>query len=72
MCAAVYQAVLVADTQLYKRLCLTVSPSVMMELESVNRSPKGKMWSAIPFALLCMVENLNERQGSGPKGDKVL
>ena len=37
-----------------------------------NRSPKGNMWSAIPIALLCMVVNWNERQGSGPKGDKVL
>ena len=40
--------------------------------EKVNRSPKGNMWSAIPVALLCMVVNRNERQGSGPKGDKVL
>ena len=38
-----------------------------------NRSPKGNMWSAIPVALLCMIVNWNERkQGSGPKGDKVL
>ena len=37
-----------------------------------NRSPKGKMWSAIPVGLLCMVVNWNERQGSGPEGDKVL
>ena len=37
-----------------------------------NRSPKGNMWSAIPVALLCMVVNQNERQGSGPEGDKVL
>ena len=27
------------------------------------------MWSAIPVALLCMVVNRNERQGSGPEGD---
>ena len=38
----------------------------------VNRSPKGNMWSAIPVALLCMVVNWNERQGSGHKGDEVL
>ena len=37
-----------------------------------NRSPKGNMWSATPVALLCMVVNQNKRQGSGPKGDKVL
>ena len=38
-----------------------------------NRSPKGIIWSAIPVALLCMIVNLSERkQGSGPKGDKVL
>ena len=38
-----------------------------------NRSPKGNMWSAIPVALLCMIVNWSERkQGSGPKGDKVL
>ena len=37
-----------------------------------NRSLKGTMWSAIPVALLCMVVNRNERQGSGPKGDEVL
>ena len=35
-----------------------------------NRSPKGNMWSAIPVALLCMVVNWNERQGSAPKGTK--
>ena len=39
----------------------------------LNRSPKGNMWSGIPVALLCMILNLSERkQGSGPKGDKVL
>ena len=37
-----------------------------------NRSPKGNTWSAIPVALLCMVVNRNERQGSGPEGDEVL
>ena len=37
-----------------------------------NRSPKGNTWSAIPVALLCMVVNQNERQGSGPEGDEVL
>ena len=38
-----------------------------------NRALEGNMWSAIPIALLCMVVNWNERkQGSGPKGDKVL
>ena len=31
------------------------------------------MWSAIPVALLCMVVNLSEgKQGSGPKGNKVV
>ena len=37
-----------------------------------NRSPKGNTWSAIPVALLCLVVNWNERQGSGPEGDEVL
>ena len=38
-----------------------------------NRSPKGNMWSAIPFALLCMIVTLSEmKQGSGPEGDEVL
>ena len=38
-----------------------------------NQSPKGNMWSAIPFALLCMIVYLSERkQGSGPEGDEVL
>ena len=38
-----------------------------------NQSPKGNMWSAIPFALLCMIVTLSERkQGSGPEGDEVL
>ena len=41
-----------------------------------NKSPKGKMWSAIPVAyvaLLGIIVNWSERkQGSGPKGDKVL
>ena len=41
--------------------------------ETGNRSPKGHMWSAIPIALLCMNMNWSERkQGSGPKGHKVL
>ena len=34
--------------------------------------PEGITWSAIPVALLCMVVNWNERQGSGPKEDEVL
>ena len=35
----------------------------------LNQSPKGNMWSAIPFALLCMIVNLSKRkQGSGPGG----
>ena len=38
----------------------------------INRSPKGNMWSAIPVALLCMVVNQNEGQGSGLKGAKAL
>ena len=29
-----------------------------------NRSPEGNTWSAVPVALLCMIVNLNERQGS--------
>ena len=38
-----------------------------------EKEPKGNMWSAIPFALLCMIVNLSERkQGSGPEGDEVL
>ena len=38
-----------------------------------NRSPKGNMWSAIPFALLCRIVIWSERkQGSGPEGDEVL
>ena len=40
--------------------------------EVLNRSPKGNTWSAIPVALLCMIVNRNERQGSGPDGDEVL
>ena len=40
---------------------------------SLNRSPKGNMWSAIPVALLCMILNWSKRkQGSGPEGDEVL
>ena len=40
---------------------------------SVNQSPKGNMWSAIPVALLCMIVYLSEgKQGSGPEGDEVL
>ena len=40
-----------------------------------NQSPKGKMWSAIPDALLCMIVKLGEGKheaGSGPNGDEVL
>ena len=37
-----------------------------------SQSPKGNMWSVIPVALLCMIVDWNERQGSGPKGDEVL
>ena len=38
-----------------------------------NQSPKGNMRSAIPVALLYIIINLREgKQGSGPKGDKVL
>ena len=37
-----------------------------------NKLSKGNKWSAIPDALLCMVVNRNERQGSGTKEDKVL
>ena len=44
----------------------------MKLIRGYNRLPKGIMWSAVPVALLCMVVNRNERQGSGPKGDKVL
>ena len=29
---------------------------------SVNRSPKGNMWSAIPVALLCMIANWSMRK----------
>ena len=42
------------------------------ERKEKNRSPKGNTWSAIPVALLCMVVNRNERQGSSPEGDKIL
>ena len=39
----------------------------------LNRSPQGNRWSAIPLALLCMIVNWSEsKQGSHPKGDKVL
>ena len=42
-------------------------------LHTTNRSPKGNVWLAIPFALLCMIVNLCEgKQGSGPEGDEVL
>ena len=45
----------------------------MMEEKGQNRSTKGKMWSAIPVALLCMIVNWSEgKQDSGPKGDEVL
>ena len=38
-----------------------------------NGLPKGNMWSAIPVALRFMIVNWSEgKQGSGPKGDKVL
>ena len=38
-----------------------------------NRSPKGNIWSAIPFALLWVIVSWNEgKQGSGPEGDEVL
>ena len=37
-----------------------------------NRSPEDKTWSAIPVALLSIVVNQNEKEGSGPEGDKVL
>ena len=40
--------------------------------EEENRSPKGNCGQRYPFALLCMVVNRNERQGSGLEGDKVL
>ena len=43
-----------------------------MMLGGMNRSPKGNTWSAIPVTLLHMVVNPNERQGSGPEGDKVV
>ena len=39
--------------------------------KSMNRSPKGNTWSAIPVAL-CMVVNWSEKQGSGPKGSELL
>ena len=40
---------------------------------SPNQSPKSNMWSAIPFALLCMLVIVgNGLQGSGPEGDDVL
>ena len=46
---------------------------IMKRKKEINQSPKGNMWSAIPFALLCMIVNLSERkQGSGPEGDEVL
>ena len=36
-----------------------------------NQSPKGNMWSAIPFALLCMIVNLSEgSRAAAPKGTK--
>ena len=49
------------------------SPTGSVKKITKNQSPKGNMWSAIPFALLCMIVNLSERkQGSGPEGDEVL
>ena len=40
---------------------------------SINRSPKGNMWSAIPVALLCMIVKSSERkQGSSPEEDELL
>ena len=43
------------------------------EKEEENKSPKDNIWSAIPVALLWVIVNWSEgKQGSGPKGDKVL
>ena len=42
-------------------------------IQKRNRSAKGKLWSAIPVALLCLlVVKRRERQGSGSEGDKAL
>ena len=39
----------------------------------IDRSPMDNMWSAIPVVVLCMIVKWSEgKQGSGPKGDKVL
>ena len=53
-------------------LSLHLGRQVFSYVLRCNRSPKGNMWSAIPVALLCMVVNRNERQGSGPEVDEVL
>ena len=63
---------------IFAGLAVFLSGSVKLRGESLtkkslNRSPKGNMWSAIPVALLCMIVNWSERkQGSGPEGDEVL
>ena len=50
-----------------------VTTDTIREVLKDNQSPKGNMWSAIPFVLVCMIVSLSERkQGSGPEGDEVL
>ena len=50
-----------------------VEMSLLGLISDLNRSPKGNMCSAIPFALLCLILNLREgKQGGGPKGYTVL
>ena len=45
----------------------------MKKKKKKNRSPKGDMWSVIPFALLCIIVNWSKgKQASGPEVDKNL
>ena len=62
------------DTRWRTKNCpMTNHRSLAPPMPLPNQSPKGNMWSAIPFALLCMIVNLSEqKQGSGPEGDEVL
>ena len=43
-----------------------------VESLSMRLIGRPRAWSAVPIALLCMVVNRNERQGSGFEGNKVL
>ena len=51
----------------------TDGPNLNMKVRiGTTGPPRAYMWSVITIALLCVVVNWNERQGSGPEGDEVL